>query len=306
MADDDVIVQDEPAGKEPEPVQTEDKKKSNVREYQPPIPYPARLKQEKMPKYARFLKEILCNKRKLEDWGLVTLNEECSAILQKKLPVKRRDLGSSTVPCIIGDLLISDALANLGASINLMPNNLFEKLGLTEPKPTRMSIQLVDRTVKYPREIVEDILVKGENGVPLILGKPFLATSRVVIDVCDGNLQLRVGDETITFDLNTSMRHSIDHDDTVYSVDVLDDTVESQLKEILLDDPLKVHCPFDRSGVQKLRPSLEEPPALELKQLPKHLTYAYLDQAEKLPVIIIANLTLEKREMTLASLKKAQ
>ncbi|PPY74834.1 hypothetical protein, partial [Escherichia coli] len=78
-----------------------------------------------MPKYAKFLKEILSNKRKLEDLGQVVLNEECSAILQNKLPLKRRDPGSFTIPCMIGDLSISGALTDLGASINLMPTSLF-------------------------------------------------------------------------------------------------------------------------------------------------------------------------------------
>ncbi|XP_048228245.1 uncharacterized protein LOC125369519 [Ricinus communis] len=233
MANDDVVVQDEPARKEPEPkliepAQTKDKTKSPVREYQPPIPYPIGLKQKKvdqqfgkfldlfkqlrinlpfveailqMSRYARFLKEILSNKRKLEDLGLVTLNEECSSILQNKMPIKWRDPRSFTVPCIIRDLHISDALVDLGASINLMPTSLFEKLGLS---------------------------------------RPFLATSRAVINVCDDKLQLRVDDETITFDLSTFMRHSLDHDDNVYSVDVLDDIVGSQLQEILLNDPLQV------------------------------------------------------------------
>ncbi|XP_048229064.1 uncharacterized protein LOC125369838 [Ricinus communis] len=288
MADHDIIVQDEPAREEPETkvtklTQTEDKKKSPLRQYRPPIPYSTMLKQQKvdqqfgefldlfkqlginlsfvqpisqMPRYARFLKEILSNKRKLEDLGLVTLNEECSTILQIKLPVKRRDLWSFTVPCIIGDLHISDALVDLRASINLMPSSFFEKLCLSEPKPTRMSIQLADRTIKFPRGIVKDVLVKidkfifpvdfivmdmeGESSVPLILGRPFLATCRTVIDVCDGKLQLRVGDETVTFDLSTFIRHSLDHDDTVYCVAVLDDIVGSKLHEVLLDDPLQV------------------------------------------------------------------
>ncbi|XP_048235707.1 uncharacterized protein LOC125371216 [Ricinus communis] len=245
-----------------------------------------------MPKYIKFLKEILSNKRKLEDLGLMRLNEECSAILQNKLPVKRRDLGSFIIPYIIGDLPINDALADLGAIINLVPSSLFEKLGLSEPKPTRMSIQLACKNVKYPRGIVEDVLVKVDKDV---------------IDVCD---------EIITFDLSTSMRHLLGHDDTVYSMDVLDDIVESQLQEILLDDPSRVALQAkdakelsnedvleqltcllasepsrsadhfvdnDRSTMQKLRPSLEEPRTLELKELPKHLAYAYLDEAEKLP-----------------------
>eukprot|EP00257_Ricinus_communis_P017192 XP_015575579.1 uncharacterized protein LOC107261374 [Ricinus communis] len=169
---DGLVVQDEPAKNEPElkeiePVRAKDKKKNPVKEYQPPISYSARLRQEKvdqqfgkfldlfkqlrinlpfveaisqMPKYVKFLKEILNNKRRLEDLGLVTLNKECSAILQNKLPVKRRDLGSFIVPYVIGELPISGALANLGASISLMPTSWFDKLGLSEPKPTRMSI----------------------------------------------------------------------------------------------------------------------------------------------------------------------
>ncbi|XP_048231219.1 uncharacterized protein LOC125370263 [Ricinus communis] len=209
-----------------------------------------------MPKYVKFLKEILSNKRKLEDLGLVTLNEECSAILQNKLLVKRHDPGRFTIPCVIGELPISGALADLGASINLMPTSLFDRLGLSEPKPTKMSIQLTNRTIKILRGIVEDVLVKvdkfifpidfiimdmeGESVVPLILGRPFLATSRAVIDVCNGKLQLRVDDETITFDLANSMRQSLDHDDTVLFMDVLDDVVESHMQEILLDDPLQV------------------------------------------------------------------
>ncbi|XP_048235666.1 uncharacterized protein LOC125371178 [Ricinus communis] len=115
-----------------------------------------------MPKYVKFLKEILSNKRKLEDLGLVTLNAECSVVFQSKIPVKRRDLGSFTIPCLIGDKLKLLALADLRASINLMPSSLFEELGLSISKltPTRMSIQLADRTVKYPKGIIEDVLVK--------------------------------------------------------------------------------------------------------------------------------------------------
>ncbi|XP_048228259.1 uncharacterized protein LOC125369532 [Ricinus communis] len=273
---------------------TEDKKKSPVREYQPLIPYPARLKQDKMPRYTRFLKEILSNKRKLEDLGLVTLNEECLAIPQNKLPVKRRDPGSFTVPCIIGDLYISDALADLGASINLMPSSLFEKLDLSEPKPTRMSIQLADRTMKFPKGIVENVLVKGESSFPLILGRPFLATSRAIIDVRDGKLQLRVG---ITFDLSTSIGHSLDHNDTVYSVDVLDDIVALQAEDekelsnedvleqlacLLASEPSRFANHFvdiDRLGVQKLRPSLEqkEKTLASPRKYPKAFAYKIAD-----------------------------
>ncbi|XP_048229413.1 uncharacterized protein LOC125369946 [Ricinus communis] len=177
--------------------------------------------------------------RKVED------NKECLAISQNKLPEKKYDPGSFTIPSVIGDLTISDALADLGASINIMLYNLSAKLGLGETKPTRMSIQLADRTIKYPRDIVENVLIKvdkfifsvdfvildmdGESSVLLILGRPFLATSRAILDVCDGKLELRIGDETVTFDLNNSMKQSLDHDNVVYFINVLDDVVETQL-----------------------------------------------------------------------------
>ncbi|XP_048235706.1 uncharacterized protein LOC125371215 [Ricinus communis] len=159
-----------------------------------------------MPRYAKFLKEILSNKRNLEDLAIVTLNKEYSAILQNKFPKKKRDPGSFTIPCVIGDLTISNALADLGASTNLMSYSLFANLVLGETKPTRMSIQLAYRTVKYPRGIVDDILVNVnkfifpvdfvimdmdcESNVPLVLGRPSLAMSRAIIDVCDGKLKL--------------------------------------------------------------------------------------------------------------------
>ncbi|XP_048229359.1 uncharacterized protein LOC107262498 [Ricinus communis] len=276
-----------------------------------------------MPKYAKFLKKIMSNKRRLEDLGLVTLNEECSTILQNKLPVKRRDPRSFIIPCVIGELPISGALADLGASINLMPTSLFDKLGLSEPKPTRMSIQFADRTIKIPRGIVEDVLVKvdkfifpvdfivmdmeGESVVPLILGRPFLATSRAIIDVCKGKLQLRVDDETITFDLATSMRHSLDYDDTGDERELSNEQLLEQLAYLLASEPSRSTDPFvslDKSDVQKVKPSIEDPLVLELKELPKHLSYAYLDKAKRLPVIITADLTPEEREMTLLSLKK--
>ena len=182
-----------------------------------------------MPKYEKFLKDLLSNKRKLEEIGQVTLNEECSVILQNKLPEKKGDPDSFTIPCAIGELSISGALVDFGASINLLPASLFEKLGLSDTTPTRMSIQLADRSVKYPRGIVENILVKvdkfifpvdfivmdmvGDSNVPLILGRPFLSTARAIINMGDGKLQLRVGEDFITFDLNNALKHSLDHDD---------------------------------------------------------------------------------------------
>ncbi|KAK7282492.1 hypothetical protein RIF29_11318 [Crotalaria pallida] len=105
---------------------------------------------EQMPTYAKFMKELLTNKRKLKDNETVLLTEECSAILQKKLPQKLKDPGSFTIPCNIGGVDIGKALCDLGASINLMPLSIFEKLGIGEIKPTMVYLQLADRSIKRP------------------------------------------------------------------------------------------------------------------------------------------------------------
>jgi len=93
-----------------------------------------------MPKYAKFLKEILGKKRKLEEFATIKLNEECSAIILKKLPPKLKDPGSFTIPCTIGDFYFERPLCDLGASINLMPLSVFRRLGKQEPKLTTISL----------------------------------------------------------------------------------------------------------------------------------------------------------------------
>ncbi|KAG8501134.1 hypothetical protein CXB51_003228 [Gossypium anomalum] len=113
-----------------------------------------------------------------------------------------------------GSLDVNHALADLGASINVMPYKMLKQLGLGKPKQTRMSIQLADKTIRFPRGIIEDVLLKidkfifpidfvvldieEDNNTPLILGRPFLAIAKTIIDVGTGELTLRVGDKTIT------------------------------------------------------------------------------------------------------------
>ncbi|XP_015382976.1 uncharacterized protein LOC107175760 [Citrus sinensis] len=161
-----------------------------VKAYVPPIPFPQRLwknnidKQflkflgmfkklhinipfadalEQMLLYAKFIKEMLSNKRKFEEHETVMLTKDCTAILQNKLPPKLKDLGNFNIPCTIGNCYFDKALCDLGASINLMPLSVFKKLGLGEPKATTVTLQLAGRFIKYPRGIVEDVLVKVDK-----------------------------------------------------------------------------------------------------------------------------------------------
>ncbi|XP_057772985.1 uncharacterized protein LOC130992391 [Salvia miltiorrhiza] len=170
---------------------------------------------QEMPQYARFLKDIISRKRRLEEFETVNLNEECSAILQRKLPAKIKDPGSFTLFCIIGGQHFRRSLCDLGASINLMSLSVFKQLAIGELKPTSMRLQMADRSVTYPRGIVENVLVKvgdfilptdfvvldieDDNKIPLILGRPFLGTGRALIDVEKGELTLRVHNESQTF-----------------------------------------------------------------------------------------------------------
>ncbi|XP_061372301.1 uncharacterized protein LOC133314798 [Gastrolobium bilobum] len=116
---------------------------------------------ENIPNYARFMKDLLSRKRKLQECETVILTEECNVIIQKKLPTKVKDPGSFSIPCTIGKVEVDNVLCDLGASINVMPLSIMKKLGITEVKPTKTIVQLADRSSKQVYGIIEDILVKG-------------------------------------------------------------------------------------------------------------------------------------------------
>ncbi|XP_023747860.1 uncharacterized protein LOC111896069 [Lactuca sativa] len=164
-----------------------------------------------MPKYAKFLKELLTNRRKMEEVKKVVLNENWSAAMLSKLPKKKGDLGSLTLPCQFGNLATIYALADSGKSVNLMPYLFFKKLDLPEPRPIRMAIHLANKMVTFPRGICEDLLVKVDNAI---------------IDMRDSKLTLRVGDELVTFGVDQSMKHARSSDDTTFSIDMLEELLE--------------------------------------------------------------------------------
>jgi hypothetical protein len=151
---------------------------------------------KQIPSFAKFLKDCCTHKRKFQAHEKVALTKEVSAVLLKKLPPKLKDPGSFTIPCRIGDKLFDRALLDLGACINLLPYTIYEKLGLGELQPTTITLQLADRSIKRPRGILEDVLVKVDKFIlladfivldmeespmplplPLILGRPFTRTA---------------------------------------------------------------------------------------------------------------------------------
>ena len=112
---------------------------------------------EQMPHYAKFMKEIMSKKRKIEEKGMINLSEQCSAIIQRKLPEKLKDPGSFTIPCSIGGHNIEKARCDLGASINLMPSSILCRLNIGDLTPTSISLQMADRSIALPRGILEDV-----------------------------------------------------------------------------------------------------------------------------------------------------
>ena len=118
---------------------------------------------EQMSGYVKFMKDILSKKRKLGDYETVALSEECSAILQNKLPPKLKDPGSFTISCAIGNAVFERALCDFGVSINLMSWSIFKKLKLGEARSTTVTLQLEDRSLTHSCGIIEDVLVKVDK-----------------------------------------------------------------------------------------------------------------------------------------------
>ncbi|KAH9745008.1 hypothetical protein KPL70_003905 [Citrus sinensis] len=224
-----------------------------IKAYAPPIPFPQRLRKnnidkqflkfldvfkklhinipfadalEQMPLYAKFIKEMLSNKRKLEEYEIVMLTEDCTAILQNKLSSKLKDPGSFNIPCTIGNTYFDKALCDL------------------------------DRSIKYPRGIVEDVLVKVDKFIfsvdfivldmaedielPLIRGRPFLATGRALIDVHEGKLILRVQNEQAIFNVYTPIKYPTELKEC-FQEDTMDIKMAKPFKDEHLSDPPDIY-----------------------------------------------------------------
>ncbi|GJT52953.1 reverse transcriptase domain-containing protein [Tanacetum coccineum] len=331
-----------------------------------------------MPRFAPTIRNLLMNKEKLLELAKIPLNENCSAMLLKKLPEKLGDPGKFLIPCNFLGMDVCHALADLGASINLMPLSFWKKLSLPELTPTRMTLELADRSITHPKGLAEDVYVKvgkfhfptdfvvvdfeADPRVPLILGRSFLRTGRALIDVYGEEITLRVDNEAITFNLDQTTRYSSTNDKSVNRIDVIDEICEEYAPELLgfsnkssggnptptsepltsefileeieaylKDDSISPeidHADCDPEGdiclIEKLlnndpfqlppmdlvqgyiievKPSIEEPPELELKDLPSHLEYAYLEENDKLLVIIAKGLKDNEKDALLKVLK---
>ncbi|GKF66849.1 reverse transcriptase domain-containing protein, partial [Tanacetum coccineum] len=113
-----------------------------------------------MPKFASTIKSLLTSNDKLFELAKIPVNDNCSTMLLKKLPEKLGDPSKFLIPCNFPGMDVCHALADLGASINLMPLSIWKKLSLPELTPTRMTLELADRSITRPKGVVEDVFVK--------------------------------------------------------------------------------------------------------------------------------------------------
>lgn len=178
----------------------------------------------------------------------MTLTAKCSALIQNNMPHKLKDPGRFSIPCVIRKFAIDKALCDLGASVSLMPLSICEKLKLGKLRPTRMSLQLDDHSVKFPVGMLENIPIgigqfyiptdfiimdiKEDSNIPIILGRPFFTTVGAIIDVKRGKLIFEVGEEKIEFILSQFLKEPT-IDDTCYFIDIIDECV----KEMEMEPP---------------------------------------------------------------------
>ncbi|XP_070046273.1 uncharacterized protein [Nicotiana tomentosiformis] len=271
-----------------------------------------------MPGYAKMMKDLMSRKFDFPDLATVTLTQTYSAVVMRPIAEKLSDPRSFTIPCTIGIYAFAKALCDLGASIKLIPLSIKKRVSIGKARPISMLLQLADRMVKWPSGILDDVLVQVDEDIPIILGRPFLATGRAMIDYETGELKMRLNDEEITFNVQKSMRRPSEFTSCslIEAVDVIledeDDILNTKdplaaclmnLEEVDGEDLAEWVLALKGQGYWKrelefeplhleerktpqAKPSIEEPPQLELKPLPSHLRCAFLGPSSTLPVIM--------------------
>ncbi|XP_021774572.1 uncharacterized protein LOC110738471 [Chenopodium quinoa] len=279
------------------------------------------------------------------------MDENISVVIQKKRPPKCKNPGMFSIPCNIGNSKFERCMLDSGASINVMPKSVYETLNMSPLSETNVVIQLADRSNAFPMGVLEDVLVQvnelvfpadfyvldmgdKSDSVPLLLGRPFLKTSKTKIDVHEGNLTMEFDGKMIKVNIFDAMKYpndisnvsSIDSFDACdwMAQDVFDEWCENLFENGVFDDfkeieridsfvassnksksDISVECKSCLpSSVPKSIPSIIKAPELELKPLPYNLKYAYLDDNKTLPVIISNSLNESQETKLLTILKE--
>ena len=269
---------------------------------------------KQVPMYAKFLKDLCTVKRGLNVDKKAFLTEQVSAIIQCKTPLKYKDPSCPTISVNIRGTCVEKALLDLGASDNLLTYSLYKKLGLGELKSTSITLSLVDRSIKIPKGIVEDVLIQvdkfyypvdfvvldkepvavGANYVPIILGRPLLATSNAIINCQNGVMQLTFGNMTLELNIfHLSKKHMQPGEEGLEEIWIIDTILEEQDDQQQRHDILTKElsdCPKEQQETQgmnivqrhwrkkeEILPLLtggetNEPQKLDLKPLPLELS----------------------------------
>ncbi|XP_024964941.1 uncharacterized protein LOC112505239 [Cynara cardunculus var. scolymus] len=229
-----------------------------------------------MPSYAKFLKDILSKKKNLTKYETVALTEGCSALLTNSIPPKFKDPGSFTILCSIGGKEIGKALCDLGTSINLMSLSVFNTLGIGEARPTTVTLHLANKSIAYPKGKIEDVLVQvdkfifstdfiildfeADKNILIILGRPFLATGRTLIDVQKGELTMRLQDQKVTFNVFNSLKY-LDYLEECSSI--------AEIEEEVVEEGIQENLMLEEESVEELEEeTIEEGKALGIHSMP--------------------------------------
>jgi hypothetical protein len=288
------------------------------------------------------LKDLITVKRKTNVPKKAFLTKHVSSILQCKLPIKYKDPGCPTITCMIRVSQIEKALLDLEASVNLLPYSVYVQLGLGELKPTSMTLQLADRSVKVPQGIVEDVLIKVDkfyfpvdfivldtepvynlgSQVPVILERPFLATANALINCRTWVMKISFGNMTMELNIFHIRKQPLEYDE-VQQVCLIEDIMEEAIEESSMEDPLEAcFAQFEEDlDLEKLleqvdamleitplvsseKEEIPNPPKKELKSLPENLKYKFLGPTKSLPVIITSDLVDAQEDKLLDVLRE--
>nr|XP_009763451.1 PREDICTED: uncharacterized protein LOC104215362 [Nicotiana sylvestris] len=274
-----------------------------------------------MPGFAKYLKDLITKKRTTKN-EVVNMTHRVSSIIATSPVQKKEDPGAFTIPCTIGERDFAKALCDNGASINLMPLAIYKQAGLGMPRPTRIVDDVIVKVGKFhlPADfVILDCAVDKE--IPIILGRPFLATGRALMDSERNEIKFRVNDEEVTFQASKGMKlpHEYESISVIDVVDEVEDAVELKMEEQCLGEALaailvnfdgedmdgymesvnaleglgsytytsaKLYLDLENRATPSAKPSIIEPPQLELKPLPPHLRYKFLGSNDTLPVIV--------------------
>ncbi|GJT96890.1 reverse transcriptase domain-containing protein, partial [Tanacetum coccineum] len=265
-----------PKAKKTVNVEIQDLNSPKPTSYQPKLPYPERMKVRvndkpsaqhrqflkmfkqlrleiglkdalvEMPKFNKWLSSLLRNKEKLEEIAITTVNAECSAIIMNKVPEKLEDPGKFLIPCALQELDRTSALADFGASINLLPHSIYKQLGLEALTPTRMTLELANRSITHPMGIAEDVVVRVD-------GRPFLHTAKALIDLYEETLTLRVGKEELVYYADKSEKN--EENKSVHAISIIDFSKEDPFSGITT---IPSDAPFPSSSPMKTSDSTFE------------------------------------------------